>query len=354
MLNSISKKQTGYRQSVLSWIMTIGVLSSIYFFLQSMAIPGATVQKDEDLEFLPLDIVNVQEFKQMDASVEPKPREQAIEAVKTKSNSIPEKIVENDLLKFFESSFSKNKIHPDLPTSAIETKASNPEIPLNGNHSSLTSNLASNEIHSNERYQIPKFKNSDPGKIGNVELTLGETSDLKIINTSNEPSQKPLTSIDDKKPLSPEVEVPIKRASELGEDYANLSPIYKALIEWMKKNPSQLTSVIKRFMGYRNSDLTSQSQVTLSDRFFEIFLVCHEKQYEIRICIVEAELSTLLIDKGFRKQSNYFRIGNVSRDNSGRIFSFGTSQESPSDARTDEFYRIFLTWWEQVNSDEKQ
>ncbi|MFQ5631069.1 MAG: hypothetical protein ACE5I1_20035, partial [bacterium] len=158
-----------------------------------------------------------------------------------------------------------------------------------------------------------------------------------MTNSGYTPSQKPLTSIDNKKPVSPKLNVPIKKASELGDDYTNLSPIYKALIEWMKKNPAQLASVIKRFMGHRQGDLTSKTQVALSDRFFEIFLVCHEKQYEIRICIVESDRATLLIDKGFRRQSNYFRIGNVSRDHSRRIFSFGTSQESASDERTEEF-----------------
>jgi hypothetical protein len=354
MLKSISKKQAGYRQNALSWIMTVGVLSGIYFFLQSMAVPGAFIQKDDDLDFLPLDIVNMQAFKQMDATFKPETREQAIDAVKTKSNSIPERIVEDELLKFFESSFSQNKIHPDLPTSTVDVKSSNPEIALNSNQSRLTSNLASTEVHSSDFYQIPKFENSDPGKVTDVNLTLGETSELKIVDTGYEPSQKPLTSLTEKKPLSPEVNVPIKKASELGDDYSNLSPIYRKLIEWMKKNPSQLTPVIKRFMGFRNGNLTSQTQITLSGRFFEIFLVCHEIQYEVRICIVEAGKSTLLIDKGFRRQSNYFRIGNASRDHSGRIFSFGTSQESPSDERTDEFYRIFLTWWEQVNSNENQ
>jgi len=354
MLTSISKRGTGFQQNALSWFLTIAVLFSVYFFLQSMAVPQAFVQEEDELEFLPLDVVDIEALRKMDTSAESKPREQAIEAEKSTSNSIPEKAAEKDLLRLFETSFPKRMVKPDLPTSSLEVKASDPEIEMNNNQSRLSTVVASSDVLSKESYRIPDFNKPNPGNVSDINVTIGETSDLTMTENGYVPSQKPLTSIADKKPVSPEMNVPIKKASELGDDYANLSPIYKELIEWMKKNPAKLTSVIRRFMGYRNGDLTSKTRVTLSDRFFEIFLVCHEKQYEIRICIVESQRATLLIDKGFRRQSNYFRIGNVSRDKSHRIFSFGTSQESPSDARTDEFYRIFLTWWEQVNSNEEK
>jgi hypothetical protein len=243
-------------------------------------------------------------------------------------------------------------VTPRLPTSAIDVKASDPEIELQDSHGSLAATLSASNAPNTDFYRIPNLNHKKSGKISDVSVTMGTTSALKIDKTGYVPSQKSITSIDDKQPVPQDIDVPIRRASEFGNDYDNLSPIYKELIEWMKRNPAQLSSVVRKFMKYQGETLSSRAKITLSDRDFEIFLVCHEKQYEIKICIVEKNQATLLIDRGFRKQSNYFRIGNANRDKSYRIFSFGTSQESPSDERTDEFYRIFLTWWEQVNKNE--
>lgn len=353
MLSLISKKEAGFKQSFLSWALTVGLLAGVYFLLQSMSVPTAVAEKQEMLEFLPLDIVNIQAFKKMDTASEPEPRVQTIEAEVANSNSVPKIEVENDLMKLFESSVSKEMIKPDLPVSRQDVDAAIPEIEMNIQQSRLSTEFSPTNSFSKESYQIPRFEKNQSGNVSDINVEIGQTSELKISNTGKVVQTKPRTTIDSKKPVSPDVEVPIKNASQLGDDYENLSPIYKELIEWMKKNPRDLSSVTKRFMGYRKGDLTSGDEIKLSGRFFELFLICHEKQFEVRICLVERDQATLLIDKGFRKQSNYFRVGNASRDPKNHIFSYGTSQESASDQRTDEFYRIFLTWWEQVNRDKQ-
>ena len=120
---------------------------------------------------------------------------------------------------------------------------------------------------------------------------------------------------------------------------------------WMKKHPFQFNDVVKSFLMYEKNDLTSKVVFRSRDRVFELYLLYKQKTKEIRICLIEGNQSTMLIDSGFKKQSNYLRTGNVARYDANKIFSFSTSQYPASEKKTDEFYQVFLSWWEQAKKE---
>lgn len=136
--------------------------------------------------------------------------------------------------------------------------------------------------------------------------------------------------------------------SDLGNDFSNLSPIYRALLAWMKRNPADFPSVVGRFMEENAGDLTSITSFRIDGRQFELFLLCKPNLHEVRICLLEDNESTYLIDRGMKENSSYLRVGSVNRTPTDRILSFGTVRTAASDARTQEFYQIFFSWWESI------
>jgi hypothetical protein len=144
------------------------------------------------------------------------------------------------------------------------------------------------------------------------------------------------------------VRIGLKRIEDFGESYDDLSSIYKPLVEWMKRNPAELPDVVKRFMRYQLGDLTSWVPFSVENRVFEMFLLCVESTYEVRIALIEQLDVTYLIDQGFRKKSNFLRVGAIERIENNEILKFGTNLRPPSDRRATDFYQIFLSWWEEV------
>lgn len=138
---------------------------------------------------------------------------------------------------------------------------------------------------------------------------------------------------------------------EIPKDIKPIMPkIFVDLRNWMKNNSTDLPEVIKKFMGYDSLDLASKIQFRVEDRIFNMYLVCKESILEIRICLIEGNQATMLIDRGFKKKSHYLRIGNTNRVN-GKILSFGTTREAPSDEKTHEFYQIFISWWRSMGKE---
>ncbi len=128
----------------------------------------------------------------------------------------------------------------------------------------------------------------------------------------------------------------------------DLSVIIDDLMEWMKKHPSQFIPVVKSFMMYEVGDLTSRVTFSHKDRRFELYLLYKPNRREIRVCLIEGNQSSMLIDSGFKKQSNYLRTGAISRTRDREIFAFSTSQFPANEEKTMEFYQVFLTWWDQA------
>lgn len=140
---------------------------------------------------------------------------------------------------------------------------------------------------------------------------------------------------------------------ELPDDIKTKMPvIFVKIAQWMKENPVPLPNAFKKFMGYKKNHLTSKVEFQIGDRFFEIYLLCIENTYEIKICLIEGNHTTLLIDEGFTHESHYLRTGTVFRSGKTReVLSFGTKQKPASKQATREFYQIFLSWWKTTGMD---
>jgi hypothetical protein len=143
--------------------------------------------------------------------------------------------------------------------------------------------------------------------------------------------------------------VPTLALKDFDRDKIEVSEIFKALIEWMKRHPVALPPVIKQFMTYRDGGLTSRVDFKISRRSFEMFLLCFEGNYEVRIALVEKNAVTYLIDQGFTKESQKLRAGTVSRlPGSSNIATLETQPLPIGHKKNKEFYDIFLSWWETV------
>jgi hypothetical protein len=147
------------------------------------------------------------------------------------------------------------------------------------------------------------------------------------------------------------VKVDLKGLNDFGDNFRNFTPIYRALLEWMRRHPVDLPEVVDRFMGFQPGNLTSRVVFNIEGRRFEMLLLCVEATYEVRVVLIEREDVTYLIDEGFKKQSNYLRLGNLARQPEGEIMRFGSVMRAASDRRTEEFYQIFLSWWDTVKDE---
>jgi len=137
-------------------------------------------------------------------------------------------------------------------------------------------------------------------------------------------------------------------SSEKVANKRDISVITNELMLCMKRHPYEFNQVTKSFIMYEPNDLMSKVVCRNKNRVFELHLLYKENSREIRICLIEGDQSTMLIDSGFKKQSNYLRTGIVGRTQDNTIFSFGTSQYPASEKTTAEFYQFFLSWWEQA------
>ena len=135
---------------------------------------------------------------------------------------------------------------------------------------------------------------------------------------------------------------------DLGGDFSDLSPIYHELIAWMKRNPGRFPVVVKRFMEAVPGDLMATVNFYVDGRNFQMFLLCKEKLFEVRVCLLEEKELTYLIDRGLKENSSFLRIGSVNRAPTGKILSFGTVRKEASNSRTVGFYQVFFSWWESV------
>ncbi len=144
------------------------------------------------------------------------------------------------------------------------------------------------------------------------------------------------------------VEISMLDLTQMDGDFADLSPIYQELIDWMKRNPENFPDVVSRFMGKVSGDLSSIVKFQMAGRQFEMFILCKENLFEVRVCLLEGNESTYLIDRGFKENSSFLRVGSVNQTPVGDILSFGTTRKAASNRRTSEFYQVFLSWWESV------
>lgn len=146
-------------------------------------------------------------------------------------------------------------------------------------------------------------------------------------------------------------EVGVQDLEDFGDDYSDVDPIIHDLIEWMKENPADLPSPVRRVMEdgrWDDSYLTSRVPFHTDDEQFDLFLMVKEDILEVHIFLVENHQdATYLIDRGFQQQSSYLRVGNVGYDEEDLAEIDSRMRQARTDD-TQEFYQVFLSWWNSV------
>ena len=198
-----------------------------------------------------------------------------------------------------------------------------------------------------------KFKLSTTGSKGRSldggsQMALGKGTAMELGNGNTYGGSIALGAPEGKDTHDGSIEIGMVDIGQMAADFADLSPVYHALIEWMKSHHADFPEVVARFMEKSSGDLTSIVEFQIQGRAFTMYLMCKENLFEVRICLVEGDQSTFLIDRGFKEKSRYLRIGSVNKTTEGSILSFGTTRKAASDGRAIEFYRVFLSWWESV------
>lgn len=124
--------------------------------------------------------------------------------------------------------------------------------------------------------------------------------------------------------------------------------VYRELVRWIKKHQMELPPVVKAFLEYNRGGVTTIAKFSAGTRSFELYIMCMEKGTEVRIALIEDDNVSRLIDQGFTKRSDQLRVGKVTRDAQGSIFLFDTKLEKTGSKQNNEFYNIFLSWWESI------
>ncbi len=141
------------------------------------------------------------------------------------------------------------------------------------------------------------------------------------------------------------VEVGLRDLDDFGEDYENVD--LRLLIKWMRENPAELPPGVRRHVGYEPHHLSSVIYFEVGGRQYELYLMCVESRYEVHVVLVEEGETTYLVDRSFQQQSRSLRVGSVQRTE-GEIVSIQSRQQAAGSERADEFYQIFLSWWEET------
>lgn len=180
--------------------------------------------------------------------------------------------------------------------------------------------------------------------------TLQNTSDGPTTRVTAWNSDVDSRMIESKTNKSKVIQIP--RVERLPDDFkVQIPKIFKKISQWMQDHPMNLPDPAKKLMDYKPNNLTSLVQFQIDGRLYDIYLLCEPVTYEIRICLIEGNMATLLIDEGFTHSSHFLRTGKVHRSTNNEILAFGTEQLPASKNQTEEFYQIFLSWWRTTGMD---
>ncbi len=122
------------------------------------------------------------------------------------------------------------------------------------------------------------------------------------------------------------------------------------LAAWMRDHRAELPVGVRIHMNYESSFLTAVAPFSSDGRNWELFLMLNESLPELHIVLVEGNSSVYLIDREFQEQSRSLREGTVRRDG-GVIVAVDSRAGSASGERAQDFYNVFLSWWDVVRAD---
>lgn len=345
----IAKRQS-QQDKFIAGLVTACLLLGFYLILQRLAVPKMK-QPTEVYEE-----INWKKFNPRPKKITPPPEPVPLKKPETitRPETPPNTVEKIDL------SHLKSLALPTLNKPAVDLKNKTPQPANKSPQQKIevgSSNLLAgfDQLLGTGKHTVNLPAPGKPGKEKNAPgLKIRAGNKVEISEANYGTGNFSLGIPESKEVSSGKVKIDLVDMTHIGGNYEDLSPIYRALVEWMKRHPAQFPEVVNRFMEKAPGDLTSLVNFQIGDRKFQMFLLCKESIYEIRICLVEGSQSTYLIDRGFKERSNYLRVGRVHRTPTGKILSFGTRREAASDRRTRDFYQIFLSWWESVKPEVEQ
>ena len=144
--------------------------------------------------------------------------------------------------------------------------------------------------------------------------------------------------------------IPRLPLDSFGRDYKKLN--VREIINWMNRNPSELPKGIRQLVRFRPAFLSSVESFTMDGNQYELYLMCKESLFEVHIVLVEQNEATYLVDRSFQKLSTYLRKGQVRRTQDNQIIAVRSNMASNDSS--DEFYSLFLSWWEWARENQSE
>ena len=133
-----------------------------------------------------------------------------------------------------------------------------------------------------------------------------------------------------------------KALAAFGADYKTLE--IRGIINWMKANPAELPKGIRQLVRFRPAFLSSVTSFNMDGKDYELYLMCKESLFEVHVVLVDEDEAIYLVDRSFQKLSTYLRKGQVRRTEDQHIVAVRSNMAS--NASSDEFYALFLSWWD--------
>ncbi|MEM7414482.1 MAG: hypothetical protein AAF389_03235 [Gemmatimonadota bacterium] len=187
-------------------------------------------------------------------------------------------------------------------------------------------------------------RGSDAGVGIGINERLSETDEPEESRSDDGPGVSVATGTDRPADEAPEVRI----AEFSSESFDGTEADRLAL--WMRSTPGELPVGVRVHMNYQPEFLTSTTRLTSEGRNWELYLMFNESLRELHIVLVEDNRSVYLIDRGFQEQSRSLREGTVRRSG-GEIVSVDSRTGIAGSDRAQDFYNVFLSWWEATKAD---
>lgn len=118
------------------------------------------------------------------------------------------------------------------------------------------------------------------------------------------------------------------------------------LLSWLRNQHAQFPAVVMSYMGTRESDLRGLAKYG----GWDIFIQFSEAEHQLKIFLTRGTGGILLADSDFKNRSQFFSLGNVSRE-LGAISAIAAKRDRPTVEHTEEFYRVFANWMKSIGID---
>jgi hypothetical protein len=149
----------------------------------------------------------------------------------------------------------------------------------------------------------------------------------------------------------------VKNFSDADLKKIDFQQLFLELLEWLKAHQSEFSPTVKRFLRYKNGDVTAKVFIPTVEASYDLFILCNEYSQDIGLLLVAEGDSTKAIclrDVGFRKQSFSLKMGVAGRNEREEVAYVSMREERPTLQETSRFYNIFLSWWDKNKKRKEQ